>query len=178
MTATEPPTDRPLRVFLIGLMGAGKSTVGHGLAARTGWRYVDNDELIEAATGRDAPSIVAEEGAGALHAAELAAFDHGAALPPPVVVGVAGYVVMDPVARTRMAEAGTTVWLRARAETLHRRVGLGAGRRPAATSLDWVRQVIADRSATFLEAADIVVDVDDLGPDEVVAAVLARLRPD
>lgn len=168
-------TDRAPRLFIIGLMGAGKSTVGRKLAARTGWPYVDNDELIQTATGRTAPKIVAEGGEDALHEAELAAFARGAALERPVVVGVAGFVVMDEAARKTMRTAGTVVWLRARPETLHRRVGRGAGRRPAATSLDWVRAVVEERTPTFESAADIVIDVDRLRPPAVVTAILREI---
>lgn len=168
-------SDRTKRVFIIGLMGAGKSTVGRRLASRTGWPYVDNDALIEAATGRAAPEIVATDGADALHEAELAAFAHGATLPEPVIVGVAGFVVMDPVARRRMQEIGFVVWLRARPETLHRRVGSGRGRRPAATSLEWVRSVVEERTPTYTEAADLIIDVDRLRPGPIADAIAAAL---
>ncbi len=166
----------PQRIFLLGLMGAGKSTVGRRLSTRTGWPYVDNDELIVAATGRSAPEIVATDGADSLHEAELAAFHHGAALPTPVIVAVAGFVVMDAPARVRMREAGTVVWLRARPETLHRRVGTGRGRRPAATSLEWVRSVVDERTPTYTEAADVIVDVDRLRPGRVADEIIRRLE--
>jgi shikimate kinase len=168
-----PPTGR--RLFLIGLMGSGKSTVGRKLAGRTGWPYVDNDQLLVEATGRTAPEIVADGGVDALHAAELEAFAHGAGLAPPVVVGVAGFVVMNERARRTMREAGTVVWLRARPETLHLRVGSGRGRRPAATSFEWVRDIVAERSPTFEAAADLIVDTDRLRPRIVADEILRRL---
>ena len=140
-------TGRSDRLYVIGMMGAGKSTIGGRLSIVTGWPYVDNDALVQAATGRTAPEIVAEAGPDALHAAELAAFEHGASLPTPVIVGVAGFVVMDEVARARMRETGTVIWLRASPETLHERVGSGAGRRPAATSLTWMREMVEQRAA-------------------------------
>ena len=101
------------RIFLIGLMGAGKSTVGRRLAIQTGWPYVDNDELIQRFSGRTAPEIVAAEGEDGLHALELEAFEVGARLPEPVIVGVAGFVVTDEEARAMMRSAGRIVWLRA-----------------------------------------------------------------
>jgi shikimate kinase len=170
-----PADERPRRVFLIGLMGAGKSTVGRRLASRTGWPYVDNDELVRRTAGRGAPEIVAEGGPEALHEAELTAFDEGAALPPPVIVGVAGFVVMDAASRARMRTAGTVVWLRARPATLHLRVGTGRGRRPAATSIEWVTSVVDERSPTFLEAADLVIDVDRIRPKAVAEEIVRRL---
>ncbi len=168
-------TTRAERIFLIGFMGAGKSTIGRRLATRTGWPYIDNDALIEAATGRSAPEIVATDGAEALHEAELAAFEHGAALEPPVILGVAGFVVMDERARGRMQAAGRVVWLRARPETLHRRVGTGRGRRPAATSLEWVRDVVDQRTPTYTAAADLIIDVDRLRPGPVADDILRGL---
>jgi shikimate kinase len=168
-------SEAPSRIFVIGLMGSGKSTVGRRLSRRTGWPYVDNDALIEAATGRTAPEIVGTDGTEALHAAELAAFDHGASLPPPVIVGVAGFVVMDEDSRRRMRDAGTVVWLRARPETLHRRVGSGRGRRPAATSLEWVRDVVRERTPTFAGVADLVIDVDRMRPPAIAEEIVRRL---
>ena len=156
-------------------MGSGKSTVGRRLATRTGWPYVDNDRLVELATGRTAPEIAATDGPDALHRAEIAAFDHGATLPMPVIVGVAGFVVMDPDAQARMKAAGTVVWLRARPETLHLRVGSGRGRRAAATSLEWIRSVVAERSATYERVADLVIDTDRLRPRAIVERIVERL---
>ncbi|HSK94052.1 MAG TPA: shikimate kinase [Candidatus Angelobacter sp.] len=170
--------ERPRRVFIIGLMGSGKSTIGRRLSNRIGWPYVDNDELVVRATGRSAPEIVAADGADALHEAELRAFEHGASLPPPVIVGVAGFVVMDAESRFRMRTAGRVVWLRARPETLHTRVGTGRGRRPAATSLEGVTAVVDERSPTFLEAADVVIDVDRLRPRLVAEEIVSRLGLD
>jgi shikimate kinase len=163
------------RLFLIGLMGSGKSTVGRKLASRTGWPYVDNDELVRDVTGRTAPEIVAEGGPDRLHEAELAAFARGAALPAPVIVGVPGYAVMDEGAQRTLGEAGTTIWLRARPETLHRRVGTGRGRRPAATSLNWVRDVVAERTPTFERVADHIIDVDRIRPPAVANEILRRI---
>jgi shikimate kinase len=164
-----------VRIFLIGLMGSGKSTIGRRLATRTGWPYFDNDTLVEQASGRAAPEIASSDGPEALHQAELAAFERGATLRPPVIIGVAGFVVMDDGARARMRDAGKVVWLRGRPETLYQRVGTGKGRRAAATSLAWVRSVVDERTPTFESAADVVIDVDRLRPRAVVDEIVERL---
>ena len=164
-----------MRIFLIGLMGAGKSTIGRRLSARMNWPYVDNDELVEKVAGRTAPEIEADGGVPALHRAELAAFEHALTIPPPVILGVAGFVVIDPKLRARMKAAGTVVWLRAKPETLRLRVGSGRGRREDATSLDWIRSVVADRSPAFEATADLVIDVDRLRPRQVVEEIVRRL---
>ena len=164
-----------MRIFLIGMMGAGKSTIGRRLSKRTGWPYFDNDALVEQVAGRPAPEIEAEGGVDALHEAELAAFEHGLAIPPPVILGVAGFVVVDPELRARMREAGTVIWLRARPETLRMRVGSGRGRRKDATNLEWIRSVVAERTPAFEQAAHIVIDVDRLRPRQVVDEIVRRL---
>ena len=67
------------------------------------------------------------------------------------------------------------MWLRARPETLHLRVGSGRGRRAAATSLEWIRSVVAERSATYERVADLVIDTDRLRPRAIVERIVERL---
>src|SRR5687768_12198114 len=65
MTASSQAS--PRRVFLLGLMGSGKTTVGRELAARTGWPYLDNDDLVRRSTGREPAEIEATDGEDGLH---------------------------------------------------------------------------------------------------------------
>ena len=167
--------ERDQRVFLTGLMGSGKSTVGRALSRRTGWPYVDNDQLIREATGRSAPEIEAEGGVEALHAAESEGFLRSLGLEPPVVVGVAGWILTDSGLRQRMRAAGWVVWLRATPETLHIRSGTGKGRRVDATSAEWIRHVATERGPLFASIADLTVDVDRCRPREVVDRILELL---
>ena len=88
-----------MRVFLIGLMGSGKTTVGRALSRRTGWPYLDNDALVRDATGRSGPDLEADGGVDALHAAEARGLERALAHDPPVIVGVAGWIVTDPELR-------------------------------------------------------------------------------
>lgn len=164
-------------MFLVGLMSSGKSTIGRALSRRTGWPYVDNDRLMREATGRSAPELEAEAGVAGLHAAETAAFERALALEPPVIVGVAGWIVTDPGLRGRLRHAGQVVWLRARPETLLQRAGTGAGRRAEATSGDWIRRVAQEREPLFASIADLVIDVDRRRPREVVERILEFLVP-
>ena len=91
-TATMAPTT----IVLIGMMGSGKTSVGHALADRTGWRYLDNDELVRAVTGRAPDEIDADDGEDALHRAEADALRHALAMPPPLIAAAAAWVVDDP----------------------------------------------------------------------------------
>ena len=99
-------------IVLIGMMGAGKSSVGRGLAARTGWRYMDNDELVRAATGRAPEEIDGVDGTTALHMAEAEALRLALSVPGPLIEGAAGFVVTDPASVARLQDA-FVVYLRA-----------------------------------------------------------------
>src|SRR6185369_11609230 len=106
--------DASERVFLVGMVGAGKTTIGHALSERTGWPYIDNDDLVKSMTGRDSAEIFETDGEDVLHLAEIQALDVAFGTDPPLVVGVAGAVVGDAAAREALREGGYVVWLRAR----------------------------------------------------------------
>ncbi len=167
------------RVLLIGMMGAGKSTVGRLLADRLGWVYLDSDEEILRRTGRTVPEIWHTDGEAAFRAEEAAVLAAAVASSIPDVVAVAGGAVLDPSNRTRIRGGGLVVWLRVRVATLVARVGDGAGRPlldgdpvGALTRLD------AERRPVYAGLADLVVDVDDLAPEAVVERILTELdRP-
>lgn len=167
-------TRRPPRhpIVLLGMMGAGKTTVGRLLAARLGCPYLDNDDAVRGMTGREPAEIRATDGEDELHRLESDALAWALAGDAPVVVGAAGFVAEDPRAPGLLAGDVHVVWLRARPETLRARIGSGEGRRAEATDLDWLRQRIAEREDAYRALADAVIDVDDLAPDAVADAIL------
>ena len=164
------------KVLLLGMMGAGKSTVGAALAGRLGWPYLDNDVLLRRSTGRTGPELLAERGSDGLRAAESSVLTLLLGMPGPLVGGLPGGVVLDPVDRARLVGAGcTVVWLRASPAVLARRVGSGAGRArlgddPAAA----LRALAAERDPLYAEVATVQVDVEVL-PAGAVARQLADL---
>ncbi|MDP9432257.1 MAG: serine transporter [Actinomycetota bacterium] len=165
------------RVLLIGMMGAGKSSVGRALSALTGWEYVDNDELVERATGAPTPDVFAKHGVEAMRAAEAAALDEALRTPAPVIAGVAAGVIEEPVDAQRLHDEGFTVWLRAELTTLAERVGTGEGRAWLQPDpLAALRKLYVGRPEKYAAAADLVVDVDDIGPDEVARRILDAMR--
>jgi shikimate kinase len=159
------------------MMGAGKTTVGRGIAAATGWPYRDNDELVTAAVGVDAPTLLDRDGVDALRDAESAALRLATTDPGPLVAGVAGGVVERPddVELLRRTDA-FVVYLHTPLEVLVERVGDGAGRPflqpdPAAA----LRRLLTGREPLYREVADLVVDTATGGPDDHVRAVLAAI---
>lgn len=165
------------RVLLAGMMGAGKTTVGRLLAARTGWPYLDNDELVARATGRLTADVLALQGVARLRRLESAALTEALAAPTPVIAAVAGGVVDDDADLQRLREGGYVVWLRARLETLAVRVAAGpprpwVGEHPLAE----LSSLYAGRAARYAQAATLIVDVDDLDAPAVVDRVVEGLR--
>lgn len=181
-TARRPPCrPRPFtaladKVLLVGMMGVGKSTVGHALAQRLGCAYFDSDEQVLARTGRTVPELFAERGEAAFRAEEKQALAEAATGAAPAVVSVAGGAVLDPENRAVIEAAGTVVWLRADVATLARHVGDGAGRPllgddpPAALA-----RLYEQRRPLYAGLADIVVDVDDVTPDQAVDRIVEAL---
>jgi shikimate kinase len=163
------------RVFLVGMVGAGKTTVGQALAKATGWPYVDNDDLVRRLTGREPAEIDATDGEDVLHLAEIQALDAAFDMEPPLVVGVAGAVVEDEAAREALRDGGFVVWLRARATTLSARVGSGAGRRDDVTNPDWIRSTLRRREPLYAAVAALIVDVDDAAPEQIATTILDGL---
>ncbi len=158
------------------MMGAGKTTVGRELAIRTGWPYVDNDDLLRQQTGREPAEIRATEGEDVLHLAEADALDAALDLVPPTIVGVAAAAVLDPAAREALREGGHVVWLRARPETLLDRIGSGGGRRADATDLDWLRKRAREREMLYAAVATQIIVVDDSSPADIAREIAQRLE--
>jgi shikimate kinase len=164
------------RVLLVGMMGAGKTTVGRELSKRLGWPYFDSDAMVEAHTGKTVPEIFEERGEAAFRAEEARALAEAVTSDGPAVVSVAGGAVLDPDNRRRLAGGGTVVWLRADVETLAQRVGAGRGRPLLSPDPETaLRRLYLERRPIYEEVADVVVDVDHRSAADVAAAILAEL---
>lgn len=182
MTASSSPLDEPSSgahssIVLVGMMAAGKTSVGRRLARSRGWEFFDSDSQVEAMTGRTVADIWRTDGEAAFRRLEARALAEALASSAPRVIAAAGGAVVDPGNRLLIAGHHAVVWLRARPETLVGRLGSATHRPlldedPAAVlaALDAARRPFYD------EVADFVVDVDDLTPDQVVACVEAGLE--
>ena len=166
-------------VLLIGMMGAGKTTVGRLVSARLGWRYVDSDDEVQTMTGHTVKELFESAGEAAFRLLESRALAMAVVGSDPTVVSVAGGAVMDPDNRTLLRRAGTVVWLRASPATLAARVQCAEerphrpllGSDPAAA----IARLDAERRPLYDELADVVVDVDLLAPDEVADRVMEMI---
>jgi shikimate kinase len=163
------------RLILVGMMGAGKTTVGQLLAERLGWAYLDSDAQVMADTGRTVPELFAESGEAGYRAHESRVLAVALSGGDPVVVSAAGGVVLSESNRQLLARSGTVVWLRADPGVLAGRVGDGAGRPllegdPAAALVELERV----RRPLYESVAAVTIDVDRLTPGGVADRVLGH----
>jgi len=166
-------------IWLVGLMGAGKSAVGRRLAERLRRRFVDNDEAVERAAGATVAEIFAGEGEAAFRERERAALERSAG--HSVVVALGGGAIAQPGAAALLARSGTVVWLRARPETLAARIG-DSSERPllaglqGAARVERLRELLREREPHYASAR-IAIDTDGLDPDQVAARIADQLAP-
>ena len=157
------------------MMGSGKSAVGRALSARTGFPFVDNDALLERATGHTARQI-AEGGEPALRTAESAALHAGLAMEPPAIIGVAGGAVLDPEDRERICRGGFVVWLQAPPEVLAARA-VRAAHRPwlEGDTEGWFRRRAAERDPLYAQVSDLEIDTGTVTAEEAADFIAGSL---
>lgn len=164
-------------LVLIGLMGAGKTTVGRLLAERLQRSFVDTDAVVEAEAQVTVAQIFAADGERDFRRREAAAVRHVAALRGQVIA-VGGGAVLDPGNVTQLRATGDLVLLDADPSTLAVRVETG-DRRPLlddGDATERLAQLRDARAAAYAGAAKHVVDTSGRTPDEVVALILDWAR--
>ncbi|WFT83553.1 helix-turn-helix transcriptional regulator [Methylobacterium sp. CB376] len=167
----------PQRVALIGLRGAGKSTLGRILAERLGWRFVELNREIERENGLSVAEIFAIYGQEGYRRLEQAALRKFAVDEGPVVLATGGAIVAEPLTLDLLLSAFFTVWLKAQPEDHLRRVreqtALGAARPRLPdndSALRELKAVLLSREPLYARAR-AVIDTTDL----TVAETAARL---
>jgi len=166
------------QVVLVGLMGAGKSSVGRVLAARLGREFVDADDAVVARTGVGIPELFRDRGEAAFRALEATTL--GALLDDvrPKVIAAGGGAVVTAAVRERLRRSDVVVvWLDVDPGELHRRVGHDPGRPmlgddPSAA----LRRLHTERSPWYREVADHVVSAGDGLTEQVAERAVAVLR--
>jgi shikimate kinase len=162
-------------IVLIGLMGAGKTTVGRRLAARIERSFVDADSEIERAAGMTVPEIFAQHGESAFRDGERRVIAR-LLTEPPHVLATGGGAYMDARTRDAIRHAGVSVWLKADLDELHQRVQrrsnrpLLAGGDPRAV----LERLMAERYPIYAEA-DLTVECNEGPPEAMVERVVAAL---
>jgi shikimate kinase len=146
-------------IFLVGLMGAGKTTVARQLARRLGKTFYDTDHEIERRTGVRVQVIFEIEGEPGFRAREAQMVDSLTALQD-VVLGTGGGVVLKPENRALLASRGFVIYLRAQPRDLYQRTRHDKSRPLLATDdpLARLEELQRVRDPLYREVADLIVD--------------------
>src|SRR5205085_11880077 len=154
-------TDRVFRgnIFLVGLMGAGKTSVGKLLARRLGKTFYDSDHEIERTTNVRIPVIFEIEGEAGFRARESRMLEDLAKLPD-IVLATGGGAVLSPHNRALLSQHGTVVYLRASPRDLWQRTRHDRNRPLLQTDdpLAKLTDLYAHRDPLYREVADVIVD--------------------
>ncbi|WP_456243238.1 shikimate kinase [Zavarzinia marina] len=173
-----PPFRLARTVVLVGLMGAGKSSIGKRLAQRLHVPFVDADTEIEQAAGCTIDEIFERHGETAFRDGERRVIARLLTGSPPHVLATGGGAFMDPETRARIKATAVSIWLRADLDVLLRRVKK-RNNRPLLKKGDpreILERLIATRYPVYAEA-DLVVDSLDGPHDQVVDAILTLIAP-
>ena len=160
------------KIYLVGFMAAGKTTVAHALASRLGWRAEDVDELIEARERRPIADIFSRQGEPYFRNVEreilklLLPLRH-------VVVATGGGTFMDADNRTAMIRDGLTVWLDVPFDVLLARLPAD-GRRPLAADRAQMERLFAVRQAAYAQA-HLRIDAGAAPAEELAERILDRM---
>ena len=164
-----------LNLYLVGMMGTGKSAVGRPLAAALGYRFIDADTVLEQAAGRTIPEIFASDGETGFRALETAVLGQISGWHS-LVVATGGGVVTRPQNWGHMQQ-GVVIWLEAPAELLLRRLSSDPTPRPLLRTADpgaRLAALLAERNPLYAQA-DLTIRQSGEPPETVAAQVLAAL---
>jgi shikimate kinase len=157
-------------IVLVGMMGAGKSSVGRRLAARLGIPFVDADTEIESAAGMTIPEIFAKHGEAYFRAGEARVIarllDAG-----PQVLATGGGSIMDQNTRDLIRIKGISVWLKADLDVLMKRTK----RRNDRPLAEKIKDLLPEREPIYAQS-DIIVKSRDEPHDTIVDEILAKLQ--
>ena len=167
----------PGSLFLVGPMGAGKSTIGRQLARTLHMPFHDSDREIEQRTGVDIPLIFELEGEAGFRRREREVIDELTALPG-IVLATGGGAILDADNRRLLAARGRVVYLHTSVDQQLRRTSRDRGRPLLQTDNPQSRlqQLMAQREPLYREIADMTLETDGRTVREVVKEILARLK--
>ena len=171
-----PAGHRP--IALLGVRGAGKSSVGKALAARLGIAFVELDQRIEQTAGLPLGEGFALHGEAYYRRLEREVLAQLLAAPLPMVLATGGSIVNDPTNYDLLRARCRTIWLRARAEDHWNRVVAQGDRRPMAENphaFAELRALLAARDQLYARA-DHTIDTADRPIPEIAAAIAALVR--
>jgi len=172
-----PRVKRPVEsIVLIGMMGAGKSTVGRCLQQRTGLALLDTDEIVASKFGMSIPEIFAKHGENKFREAETKALRE-LAMPKQTIIVTGGGIVLREENVGILRRMGVIVWLDGNEDTLFVRASRGRNRPLLQTKKPRkaFSQIFDGRRSLYADIADVRVDTSMLTDEEIAVAILSKL---
>ena len=166
-------------IALIGLRGAGKSTLGKLLAKKIGWSFVELNKEIEAQNGLSVAEIIALYGQEGFRRMEQAALGQLLARKELMVLATGGGIVSEPLTFDRILQSFYTIWLKARPEEHMARVRGQGDLRPMAddrSAMTELRTILLSREPLYARAS-VVVDTSGLSVDNAAARLVDAVAP-
>jgi 3-dehydroquinate synthase len=164
-------------VFLVGLMGAGKTTIGRILARKLGLRFMDSDHEIEARTGASIPWIFEIEGEPSFRRREADVIRELTGQRD-LVLATGGGAVLDADSRAHLKARGTVIYLRTTVHNILQRTAHDKNR-PLLQTADprkKLEELMAVRDPLYMEIADVVIDTGRPNVQSMVQSILTQLE--
>jgi shikimate kinase len=164
-------------IFLVGMMGAGKTSVGRLLAQRLGKRFIDADHEIEARCGVTIPVIFEIEGESGFRQRERQVIDELTMLPD-IVLATGGGAVLSEESRQRMHARGLVIYLKASANEIWQRTRRDRSRPLLATRDPQQRiiELLAAREHLYAETAHVTIESTHESVKSMVSRLIERLN--
>ncbi|MEO8935335.1 MAG: shikimate kinase [Burkholderiaceae bacterium] len=163
-------------LFLVGMMGAGKSAVGRQLAARLDRAFVDTDHEIQARTGVSVAVIFEVEGEAGFRRREEQVIDE-LSLREGLVIATGGGAVLSALTRSRLKQRGTTIYLHAKAHDLWVRLRNDRSRPllDCADPKQRIEELLLERDPQYREVADLIVETGRPSVSRLVDALTLQV---
>lgn len=166
----------PNNIFLVGLMGAGKSTVGKQLADALSYDFYDSDAEIEKQTGARIAWIFDKEGEAGFRERETKAVNT-LTKKKGIVLATGGGAVLSEKNRNYLKNRGCVIYLKASEKVLYKRTAKDKSRPLLQTKnrMQVIKDLLAARESLYMQTADIVVETQDASVKDMVKHILERL---
>lgn len=167
---------RAQNIFIVGPMGAGKSTVGRQLAESLSYTFKDSDQEIQRRTGVDIPTIFEFEGEAGFRARERQVIEDLVS-EERIVLATGGGAILSPENRQNLSARGVVIYLHCSPEQQHARTVRDRNRPLLDTEdpLTRLRDLMEEREPLYRQVADMVVSTEKRGTSSVVKEICRRL---
>jgi shikimate kinase len=164
------------RIYLIGFMGAGKTSVGWRLAKKLGWKFIDLDDEIERGEGRSVAEIFRDDGEAGFRQIERNCLKKlsSSATSEKSVIALGGGTFLDPENRTVAEGTGLTVWLKVSFSTVAGRVKID-GTRPKFPSKEQA-ELLYESRGPYYALAKVHISTDHGTPETVADEIIGAVR--